>query len=635
MKRPQPDIGEVLQGQFIQTMGGARKFKRLWGTTTVGGVEVLHNRRYYYPASSRPVNFEKLFKYLGAYEDVTGSIKGVSSAWIYLNKNKESKLPELEGSILEGTKDFVSYNLNKLWWNDNDGPRPEGLTLTTSVTIGSKFMPTGSSVLADLALPVSTELLAPNMSQSQLITSITNNFDTLWSTCTISQEGVGVINKGSITDPINNITTPDEDDLTPDDPWLNTLARYALRSDGIPCTIREVSVGKGRRQDGRIYNTYVITLEIPYIAFTPSSPIVGLIATDIQEEESNDIYFDNAARPNSVWTRRELQQMDSTDLDNDPDLISRSYRLWEDVGATNFNSIWHVHNGKQYIKADAFYNPGDYGLKYKELYEYVTSLIDTGYKKKKVKWYKKALAIIVAVIVFVVSGGNVGAAFATFTAFATFVVIISLILTILSLVTAVLGMESAASAFAAANKTIEPLVILASIFLFVDGITQKLKEQAAKKGAEKITSEVVLDFLEESLENLVEDFIDTILQGYSDVMSGQLTNAAIQFVNNTLKLLTLPQQIKLEKIADRNKDLRAEYEKLQEELSQEDDLLRGFARIYARPATADWSYYAQQFDQPYERGGGRLHIGNIQRTTKQALRKADYSDPAFDNILVV
>jgi hypothetical protein len=45
--------------------------------------------------------------------------------------------------------------------------------------------------------------------------------------------------------------------------------------------------------------------------------------------------------------------------------------------------------------------------------------------------------------------------------------------------------------------------------------------------------------------------------------------------------------------------------------------------------------YASQFDLPYERGGGNLALGNIQRTTKQALRKADYDDSAFAGILLL
>ena len=64
----------------------------------------------------------------------------------------------------------------------------------------------------------------------------------------------------------------------------------------------------------------------------------------------------------------------------------------------------------------------------------------------------------------------------------------------------------------------------------------------------------------------------------------------------------------------------------------ESDVMRSWMNIYAKPATADWSIYASTYDLPYEPGGGTMAIGNIQKTTKQALRKADYDEPMFDSM---
>lgn len=69
-------------------------------------------------------------------------------------------------------------------------------------------------------------------------------------------------------------------------------------------------------------------------------------------------------------------------------------------------------------------------------------------------------------------------------------------------------------------------------------------------------------------------------------------------------------------------------------MNQERDALKGFMKIYSKPATADQSVYASLFDSPYERGGGPLALGNIQRTTKQALRKGIYEDSIFNDILM-
>lgn len=600
-------------------MGSARKFKRLWGTTYVGGVEVLRNRQYYYPSSSRSSNFEKLFKYLGAYEDVTSSSpKGITSAWIYLNKNKGSSLPIAAGGDLVSTYNlFVSENLTTLWWDFADGPMPENLTLTTSIVIEAEINTSRTTTVT------TTDLLSPSWPTEQLITAIENNYETLWNTCRISQQGVGIINKGTFTDEVANVELPDNDDLSPDDPWLAALARHALRDNGVTCTIKDVEIGYGKTMDGRRYPTYVLDIEIPYTTFDSDSPIVNAITADITNTYSS-VTRAVLSYPNGYWTKQEITAMDSSDLQEDPSLITRPYFLWETAAVEDdprFSGIWINSGGTWYIKADVIDNPRNYGVTYKDLYGYLVSLIDSGYQKKKVKWWKKALAVVIFVVSVVLLQPQVG--------YAAAIVLASVILTLLTLVFALAGMDDWAQAFAAANKMIEPLVMIASIYLVVTGMNAAY--DAAKKSAEQAGKSMA----EQLISDLADDIVKGIVEGATDLFAGNLTQASVSFMSKAVKLLTLPSQLKLKELQERNKDLAAEYDQLMQEMSRESDVLRGFARVYAKPATADWSMYAATFDHPYERGGGHLTLGNVQRTTKQALRKADYRDPAFENILVV
>jgi hypothetical protein len=626
MKRPQPDLGELLRADFIQNVGGARKFKRLWGTTTVGEVEVLPIRRYYYPDTSRPSNYEKLFKYLGIYNDIENSSdpEGVTNAFVYLNKNKGSELPAADAAELESNyKDFVASNLNTMWWDYADGPLPEGLTLTTSIVIEADIN-AGTGAGRDF-IPTTTTVLNPYWSLPTLISAIQNNYETLWDTSLISQQGVGVINKGSITDPVTKITTPDEDDLTPNDPWLATIARYALKDGTIATNIKDVEIGIGTTTEGRVYHTYVVTLELPYTQFASSSSIVQSIVDDLLKDHSALTYSANTPKfsfPNSYYTSQAIRAMDASDLETDPDLVTRTYRLFEDEAEelnTDYSNLWYYYLGFYYLKADVFSNPRAYNLTFKELNSYIVRLIDTGYTKKKVKWWKKALAVIVFVVAVVVSLGN---AALTAQALATAIVTASLVLVLFSLAFSALGMEGMAAAFMEVNKTIEPLVMIASLFLLVNSLSKAL-QKSLEQG------------LQEAVKERVTDFVEKIIEGALDLVSGNLTESSLSFLDKMVNLFMLPQQLKLESLNDRNRDLKAEWEQLSQELSRENDILMHFARVYARPATADWSIYTEQFDLPYERGGGTLAMGNIQRTTKQALRKADYSDSAFDNILII
>jgi hypothetical protein len=686
MKRPQPDIGDLLKQSFIQNLGLTRKIKRLWGTTTVSvttvtdqlgqvlstsgedidtsdfaperlplitttqSVEVFHSRKYYYPKNNITTN-EALFRHLGIYNDLNNqNPEGITSAWIYLNKNKASSIPAPEEEIitdeygnvlndqqvLEGTYyDFIAANLDKMWWDPNDGPIPEELTLTTSIVIDGLVDPSRSKATN------TTNLLNVSMSFEEMADIIVDNYETLWNTCVISQEGVGVINKGSIVNDVTKVELPDEDDLSPDDPWLATLARYALTSNGVPCTVKNVTLGSAKSAYGDYYNTYVVTLEIPYVSFSTSSPIVHRIATDLVSAEVTPKRTSKLSYPNSYHTKQSIKGMDSFDLNNDPDLVTRTYRLWEDEAEDDdprISSLWVNSGGTYYLIADVIDNPETYGLKRKEVYKYILETIDSGYQKKKIPWWKKALAIIVFVVAFVFAPATGGASTAAAKA-AYALLFASLVLTILTITFAALGQEEWASAFAAVNKMIEPLVIVASIYLMFTSVMGKIEaaKQAAATNLQKAAVDVTIqEIASELLSSTAGNFVDDIIAGATDLFTGKINTGSLSFLEKTISLVNMSEQNKLRKISERNQELQRDYEELLEEVSRETNLLIGFSRIYARPATADWSIYAEEFDMPYERGGGNLHIGNIQRTTKQALRKGSYlGDPVFDNILVV
>lgn len=623
MKRPQPDIGNVLRDRFIGNLKTIRKLKRLWGTTTINGVEVLNERQYYHKEVDRSENFEKLFKFLGIYEDITASDhEGIAKGWVYFNKNNSS-------NISVDFDQFVSDNLNKLWWDPNDGPLPENLTLTTSIVIDIGSDIGGNNASLD-------HILNPQMTKEEAITSLINNYEELWDNCAITHEGVGVINKGSITDPVNKIEIPDEDDLTPDDPWLAAIARYALKDNGITCTVKNLSIGTIRRKLGAfaygVSTTYVIDIEIPYNPFTPGEAFVQGIASDLSYS-----YDKKSKNSNGYKTQHAIKSMNSDDLEDDPTIVSRSYDLWEDEAEESeakFAALWYKDGNKYYLKADSFTDPRAYNLTYDELTTYILGLLDTGYKKKKIPWYKKAIAVIIFIIAVVLAPFTGGSSL-SLVSVAAAILVASLILTLFMLAFTALGMTEWASAFMEVSKWIEPLVIIASIIVMIDGIVNAINKaaaEAAKTGVEQSITDTITGIIEDQ----VQSFIDNIVKGATDVYAGNLaSSAAIAFITKLTKVVNFGVGLKVKSIASKNKDLKAEYEKLMEESYRESDALQGFMRIYASPATSDWSIYAAEFDLPYERTGGTLSLGNVQNTTKQALRKADYKDPAFAGIFII
>jgi hypothetical protein len=620
MKRPQPDIGDTLQKAFISSMATPRKLKRLWGTTTINGVEVFNARRYYYPVAGRPDNFEKLFRYLGAYNSVKEfEGDGIKYAYLYLNKNNGSTL--VDGDTLR----FVSDNLNALWWDPADGVMPSNLTLTTTIMISDKNTPKGRRVVAS-GYTKASDLIAAGVTKENVIA----NYDDLWLSSLVQQNGVGIINKGSLLDPTTDVATPDEDDLSPDDPWMATVARYALRTGGIPYTIKEVGTGvkAGAANFRSVASTISVTIEIPYYSFLISSDIVNMIASDIA------LVGTTSNTSNESITKDSVQAMDSSDLDDDPSLVTRPYTFWEDVSTpvnTDYSALWY--NG--HLRVEPLTNPRAYGISFKELSSYVTQLVANGYKKKKVPWWKTALAIILFIIVVVLSLGQLGW---TWPAFAAAIAIGSVVLALTSLALSASGQSEWASAFSKASTILEPLIIVATIVNFYYAINtaiEKATADAAVDAVEKTATEAALDTASSLVSDFVEDLVSNLIQGATEVLQGKVTVLSLQFLEKMASLVNVMGDLRLEQINDRNNDLQAEYKELTKETSQESDVLKAFMYVYGKPATADWSIYASTFDLPYERSGGPLALGNVQRTTKQAMRKGIYTDLVFENVPLV
>jgi len=641
MKRPRPDIGDITRQEFIQNVGTVRKLLRLWDTVDEGGTEVLHARRYFYPIGSRPANYEKLFRYLGAYQDIEDNFesKGLKSAWMFFNKNKTSKLPTDGGGndVLSNYVSFVNSNLDTLWWDNADGARPATLTLRTAIVI----QPSVDLASANPTLVKIEDIIAQPLTDAGRTQAVIDNFSDLWQTSRVVQQGAGYIHKGTTVQEFSGGVTIDEDDLSPDDPWLSCLARYALGDSEISPVVLDSAIGLNiarkfglSAEPDNIANTIALTIEIPYYAFTSSSTLVNSVAQDLfrvttDKAAKNTVGRSRSSTPsrrvlidNATLTIEAILKMDTSDLEDNPSLITRDYILWETASTSvnpAFDSIWH--NGK--VKADALRNPRDYGVTYEDLSSYLLSIIDTDYKKEDVPFWKKAVALVVFIVAVIYFGPTSGAKLVSLLKAIGFAAIV---LTVITLALSLAGATEWAGAFAAASEFLEPLILVASVVLLVGGLQRSLANAAGDTAIDKAIS-----LGKDYATSLVQD----IMAGATDLAALNLTSsAAVGFATKLANILNIINNNKLESIQDRNKDLAAEHEKIQEELLLDADL-SGFMNIYARPATADWSTFAEQFDLPYERTGGSLHLGNIQRTTKQAIRKADYSDPVFANITLV
>ena len=97
------DFFETLKGEFVGSLKFKNKFVRLWGTTSIDGVEVLNKKFIIYPGLDNE-NTKKILKLFGSSNDMKKSdFKGVKTYYFWLNA-KEADILDQENidDILAG-----------------------------------------------------------------------------------------------------------------------------------------------------------------------------------------------------------------------------------------------------------------------------------------------------------------------------------------------------------------------------------------------------------------------------------------------------------------------------------------------------------------------------------------------------
>ena len=92
MSKTYIDFFETLKGEFIASLKFKNKFVRIWGTTSIDGIEVLNQKFNVYPGLETD-NVKKFLKLIGSSKSFDGqSFKGITSYYFYLNPTKADVL---------------------------------------------------------------------------------------------------------------------------------------------------------------------------------------------------------------------------------------------------------------------------------------------------------------------------------------------------------------------------------------------------------------------------------------------------------------------------------------------------------------------------------------------------------------
>lgn len=524
----------------------------------------LTEKQYYYPII-HPSKVE-LFKLLGIYKDLVeaqGKMSGIESAWVYLNPKKVD----------------VSTLTDEILIQELEFDIPDGI-YTLNITPNVSFQRTRSRRNSELAVIMEDKLgLLEYSDKVALGEYIKSNYDDVLK---------------------NYIVEGAEDDAT-----LNLILMYILKgSTSFSCTIKSTEyaltnnvkvIETEEYSESYKYSVKSISmdLEIKQIGtVTRNDPLVKSILDGKEDYEKSKIK--NTAKSTNRILGSTLNRKGQT------------------------NSVWL--NGK--LRVSMFDSKE---LKTKDLIKLLSNSVDTGYKKKEAKWYKKLIGIIVFVVVFYFTGGT---AATTFAAFASAFGAATLAVMALSAGMAAWGDETGAAAVGEFSQTVNKVGMVIGIAAIVTTVintvgqaaAQQVAAEAAKQGVKLSTAEIAKQVAQRSL-------IDTLKGMVVDYFkSSFMTNLSLeQGLAVTNRLFSMYSKNKIEDLQDRLKSVQqqnAEYAQFEEENRSRDigkSLIKSHGEMFHQNSVDKYDYMYESWSSP-------MHIGNIQRTSWKWTRTGDKID---------
>lgn len=564
MKRCHPDIQGVLTQKYVTELSFLRRFKRYWGTTVIAGEEVFVERKQYFPASAMDESTKKLAKLLRISSSLQGPMEGIKSAWLYLNIDND---PEA-GVITSGVTN--SSNMNTAI---------QGMT-KGSVLISSKVRSKGHYDIAPITTPVSD--------QAGLIAEIEANYQSYW------DNGYAIFSSST-------------------DSYEAIFLMYLLRSTDVPYTITKVEqltvpVSYPPRQDAETIKVdaqpaWKVTFEVTNPVVTESTDIIQMLAEDL-------------AGTSDLTAVLQVKQHMQMAFDVNDSAFAAYARTYE------YNSPkWLKVGSKYYLKASAL---TDQSTSMQERSSFLMKCVDTGYRKKKLKWYEVLLIVIIIIVSLYfgnIAGVKAGATMAS-AAWAA-VVTVSVTITLAALYIGIIayalgaaGLTRMSMAMGEFLKTVEPLVRVASVVSFVAALASVWKEalkKAAKSAATSAATEVsVIEIAKITTRTLIEQ-----VTGVTSLANVQFADA-VKMMDFVIGAYTSDQTKQMERmIKNYRKELSDIY--AADEQNKTSDILKDFALTYPDLLAQDESVYANIYDRPYEWWSTPYHIGCIQANTVNAL----------------
>ena len=412
------DMFETYKGLFLASHRLKNRFKKYWGVTTLDGVEVFNKQMVVWPGTDSNKNVVKILKMFGMYANIKQA-KFEGITNYYLWLN-----PAKMDNYATISKDIIVNHLNAVIPNYEF----QIVLNYTDAEDPKKFNGWTSE-------QVSTWFLA--------------NYATL-------RTGAYVECRG------NTLVAEAVGYYVP----LDVSGNFAVRT--VSATVTPIAY---RTSAGlTAYHTGIS---------------VELVAKQVSPLQEDDTIVDMMLNETDPNRKNKITTMFGLDADTDDDtaaawLTSAArtggiFRSITNRGSNKTNEIWYRGQlrtqilDSSYVDRDAFA-----GI--------LASSMDTGYTKKKTKWWKKLLSIVIVVIAVVLSVPSGGLSMATLGTFAVNLGIAALVLTAVQFVVAKSGDTGWAQYLGKFVQVVGIASMIAGIGSFIQNTVAKLAQDTAKQG---------------------------------------------------------------------------------------------------------------------------------------------------------
>ena len=412
------DMFETYKGLFLASHRLKNRFKKYWGVTTLDGVEVFNKRMVVWPGTDSNKNVVKILKMFGMYANIKKA-KFEGITNYYLWLN-----PAKMDNYATISKDIIVNHLNAVIPNDEF----QVVLNYTDADDPKKFNGWTSE-------QVSTWFLA--------------NYTTL-------RTGAYVECRG------NTLVAEAVGYYVP----LDVSGNFAVRT--VSATVTPIAY---RTSAGLTAYRSGISVELAAKQVSP-----------LQEDDTIVDMMLNETDPNR---KNKITTVFGLDADTDDDtaaawLTSATrtggiFRSMTNRGSNKTDEIWYRGQlrtqilDSSYVDRDAFA-----GI--------LASSMDTGYTKKKTKWWKKLVSIVIVVIAVVLSVPSGGLSMATLGTFAVNLGITALVLTAVQFVVAKSGDTGWAQYLGKFVQVVGIASMIAGIGSFIQNTVAKLAQDTAKQG---------------------------------------------------------------------------------------------------------------------------------------------------------